>query len=101
MKNLILIAVTLLTFSCKNCNSQLKNKSNKVKLVNITIIKDYLDSQTKKDSLHGIVLIADKDDVILKKAFGFKDLNQTQKHTINEKIGLASIPKMFTVIAIM
>ena len=72
MKNLVLILITLLAFSCKKSNSQLKNESSKIKLINITEINDYLDNQTKKDSLHGIVLIADKDNVILKKLLALK-----------------------------
>lgn len=101
MKNLILILTALIAFGCKNSNSQLKNEKNKTNTVNITEIKEYLNNQARKDSLHGVVLIADKDKILLKKAFGYKDLNQSISHTIDGKIGLASMPKMFTAISVM
>lgn len=101
MKNLILILTALIAFGCKNSNSQLKNEKSKTDTINITKIKDYLNNQARKDSLHGVVLIADKDKILLKKAFGYKDLSHTEKHSLESKIGLASMPKMFTAIAII
>lgn len=101
MKNLILILSILSIISCKNSNNQIKKEQSKKNTVNVSEIEEYLDNQAKKDSLHGVVLIADKDQILLKKAFGYKDLNKSKKHTIDGKIGLASMPKMFTAISIM
>lgn len=101
MKNLILILTALIAFGCKNSNCQLKNEKSKADTVNITEIKEYLNNQARKDSLHGVVLIADKDKILLKKAFGYKDLSHTEKHSLESKIGLASMPKIFTAIAII
>lgn len=101
MKNLILILSILSIIGCKNSNSQIKKEQSKKNTVNVSEIEEYLDNQAKKDSLHGVVLIADKNQILLKKAFGYKDLNQSKKHTVDGKIGLASMPKMFTAISIM
>lgn len=96
MKNLILILTTLAFIACNNSNSQLKNNT-----VSITEIENHLNNQTKKDSLHGVILIADNDKILFRKSYGFKDLNQSEKHTINGKIGLASMGKMFSALSIM
>ncbi|BFP40313.1 serine hydrolase domain-containing protein [Flavobacteriaceae bacterium GF1] len=64
-------------------------------------IKTYLAERAAKDSLHGVVLLGKNDNVLLHKAFGYVDLDSTQKHTLESKIGLASLGKMFTAISIM
>lgn len=101
MKNLILTLSILSIIGCKNSNNQIKNEQSKKNTLNISEIEEYLGNQAKKDSLHGVILIADKDQIILKKSYGFKDLNQSEKHTINGEIGLASMGKMFSALSIM
>lgn len=101
MKNLILILSILLMIGCKNSNNQIENEQSKNNTFNVSEMEEYLDNQAKNDSLHGVILIADKDQILLKKAYGYKDLNQSKEHTVDGKIGLASMPKMFTAISIM
>ena len=86
-------------YGCNNKNNQ-NGKEDKV-LIEINEIDSFLENLSKKDSLHGTVLIADRDNILLKKAYGFKDLNHSERHTIDNKIGLASMAKMFTAISIM
>jgi len=67
----------------------------------IAKVSRYLSQQAEKDSLHGTVLIADGDSVLLRNAYGFRDLESNEKHSLDGKIGLASMGKMFTGISIM
>ncbi|MEM6630173.1 MAG: serine hydrolase domain-containing protein [Bacteroidota bacterium] len=67
----------------------------------ISKIKKYLSQQAAKDSLHGTVLIADGDSILVREAYGFWDTEHTQRHSPIGKIGLASMGKMFTGISIM
>ncbi|MGC6479419.1 MAG: serine hydrolase domain-containing protein [Flavobacteriaceae bacterium] len=101
MKNLLLILSILTITGCKNPNREITKEPPKKNTTTLSEIEEFLDDQAKKDSLHGVVLIADKDQILLKKAFGYRDLNQTTNHTLGGKIGLASMPKMFTAISIM
>ncbi|WP_286761815.1 serine hydrolase domain-containing protein [Salegentibacter sp. UBA1130] len=101
MNNRILILIVFIAFGCKNSNSQEKKGKSSSHALNIIQIEEYLNNQAKKDSLHGVVLIADKDQILLKKAFGYKDLESSKKHSVDSSIGLASMSKMFTAISIM
>jgi len=101
MKQLGILLLVILAFSCKNQKSQLKVEQDKKNLIEISEIEVFLENQAKKDSLNGTVLIADGDNILLRKAYGFKDLNFSKRHLVEGKIGLASMPKMFTAIAIM
>ncbi|MDC3259791.1 beta-lactamase family protein [Flavobacteriaceae bacterium] len=101
MKNLILVMIILVAIGCKNSNDQVENGKIKNNAINVSEIENYLDHQANNDSLHGVVLIADKEQILLKKAYGYKDLNQSKKHTVDGTIGLASMPKMLTAISIM
>lgn len=101
MRLLKIVIFVLFVCSCKNGNKQTDNVYDKNNRTDIVAIEAFLESQSKKDSLNGAILIADGDDILLRKAYGFKDLNHSEKHSVDSKIGLASMPKMFTAICIM
>lgn len=101
MRKLTIIVIIFFCYNCKNEeNKSLKNQDRNGQ-VDISKIEVFLKNQSQKDSLNGTVLIADGEKILLKKAYGFKDLSHTEKHTVDDKIGLASMPKMFTAISIL
>ncbi len=100
MKQLVVLWIVFSTISSCNTKNNQNSKEDKG-LIEISKIDNFLENLSHKDSLHGAVLIADGDNVLLKKAYGFKDLNHSEKHTVDSEIGLASMPKMFTAISIM
>lgn len=101
MKLIHVFLISLLLFSCKTDSNKSSTEQQDDKVVNTSEIEEYLDQLERTDSLHGVVLLADKDQILLKKAYGHKDLNKSEAHTIDGNIALASVPKMFTAIAIM
>ena len=64
-------------------------------------IEKYMDAQSQINKFGGTVIIMQNDSVILKKAYGYADLEWNVKNTIDTKFVLASITKYFTAIAIM
>nr|WP_299337568.1 serine hydrolase domain-containing protein [Allomuricauda sp.] len=63
-------------------------------------LEDFLANMATNDSLHGAVLIGKNDEILFHEAYGHIDLESTQKHTTESQIGMASMGKMFTAIAI-
>ncbi len=107
MRNLLCIFfVVILSSGCKNSVLQddvlqkSRKESNQV-VKDISEIRLFLENQEKAGRLHGTVLIADGDTILLREAYGFRDLELSEKHTVFGKIGLASLPKMLTAISIM
>lgn len=64
-------------------------------------IEKYMDAQSQINKFGGTVIVMQNDSVILKKAYGYADLEWNVKNTIDTKFVLASITKYFTAIAIM
>ena len=64
-------------------------------------IEKYMDAQSQINKFGGTVIIMQNDSVILKKAYGYADLEWNVKNTIDTKYVLASITEYFTAIAIM
>ncbi|MBS9463518.1 beta-lactamase family protein [Flagellimonas sp. 389] len=94
----IIILITALFASCKDGVKKNVDKNEDGKILEI---KSYLTEQAKKDSLHGVVLIGKNDEIILNEAYGYVDLDSIEKHTLEGQLGLASMGKMFTALAIM
>jgi len=92
MKKIILLLVITTIFSCQEKKS-ISNQNNKV--IEIT---NYLDSL---DGFSGAVLIAKKDSVLFKKAYGFAHLGHQIKNRTDTKFNYASIGKSFTSVAIL
>lgn len=61
----------------------------------------YMDAQFNVNKFGGTVIVMRNDSVILKKAYGYADLEWNVKNTVDTKFVLASISKYFTAIAIM
>ena len=68
---------------------------------NFQEIEKYMDAQNQVNKFGGTVIVMKKDIVILKKAYGYADLEWNVKNTFDTKFVLASISKHFTAIAIM
>lgn len=68
---------------------------------NFLEIEKYMDAQNQVNKFGGTVLVMKNDTVILKKAYGYADLEWIVKNTVDTKFVLASISKHFTAIAIM
>ena len=86
MKIIVLLVLPILSFS------QIKSFDK---------IEKYMDAQSNVNKFAGTVIVMRNDTVILKKAYGYADLEWNVKNTVDTKFVLASISKYFTAIAIM
>lgn len=68
---------------------------------NFQEIEKYMDAQNQVNKFGGTVIVMKNDTVLLKKAYGYADLEWNVKNTVDTKFVLASISKYFTAIAIM
>ena len=96
MKNTIiaLLCVGILN-SCKtvvNLDSKYYEKAKEVKVL--------LDSSNLSNIYNGAILIAEGENILLQKAYGFNDSNK-EVNEINTKFDIASMGKMFTSVCIM
>jgi CubicO group peptidase (beta-lactamase class C family) len=64
-------------------------------------VEKYMDAQHNINKFSGTVLVMKNDTVLLKKAYGYADLEWKVNNTVDTKFVLASISKHFTAIAIM
>lgn len=64
-------------------------------------VERYMDAQHNVNKFGGTVIVMKNDTVILKKAYGYADLEWNVKNTVDTKFVLASISKYFTSIAVM
>ena len=83
---IILLLLPILAFSQKNSFDK---------------IEKYMDAQHNINKFAGTVIIVKNGNVLLKKAYGYADLEWNVKNTVDTKFVLASISKHFTAIAIM
>jgi len=67
----------------------------------ISRIQTHLDSLETTDHLSGVVLIARNGKVLFQKAYGYANLADSVRNTLNTRFNLASMNKMFTGLAIM
>jgi len=63
-------------------------------------IETFLDT-LDATNFSGAILVAHKDEVIHKKAFGLASIEYAAKNTVDTKFNLASITKMFTSVAVL
>ena len=68
--------------------------------VNYDKINMYMDKQAKVNKFGGTVLVMKNDSVVIKKAYGFANMEWNIKNDVDTKFVLASITKHFTAIAI-
>ena len=64
-------------------------------------IEQYMDSQFRVNKFGGTVIVMKNEAVILKKAYGYADMEWNVKNTVDTKFVLASVTKYFTAIAVM
>ena len=86
MKIILLLLMPILSFS---------------QISSIDKIEKYMDAQSNVNKFGGAVIVMRNDSIIVKKAYGYADLEWNVKNTIDTKFALASISKYFTAIAIM
>ncbi|MEO0338674.1 MAG: serine hydrolase domain-containing protein [Bacteroidota bacterium] len=93
--------ITYIALLLLNCTSSNQSDSNRNDQHQLQELQAFLNERAEKDSLHGVVLIGVDDKIIFQEAYGYVDLAKSQQHTTESQIGLASVGKMFTAIAIM
>lgn len=86
MKIIALLLLPILSFGQKNTFDK---------------IEKYMDAQHNVNKFGGTVIVMRNDSVVLKKAYGYADLEWKIENTVDTKFVLASISKYFTAIAIM
>ncbi len=92
----VMLCLVVLT----SCTTKQKKKAENQEDYKILEMKNFLARMATNDSLHGVVLIGKNDKILFHEAYGYIDLESTQKHTIESPIGMASMGKMFTAVAI-
>lgn len=94
MKNISLYLLVVLLGSCQV--SQEKSATEK-----IAEIESQLENFASNDGYSGTVLVAQNENVLFEKAYGFANLAHKVPNKTNTKFGIASMGKMFTAVAIM
>ncbi|MBL6447805.1 serine hydrolase [Fulvivirga sp. 29W222] len=92
MKNVLVLLVIIIAFSCKPENETLREDPN------VTKIANYLDSL---EGFSGNVLIAKDDSILFEKAYGYAHLGHQVKNNVDTRFSYASIGKSFTAVAIL
>ncbi len=64
-------------------------------------LEEYMDAQFSVNNFSGTVLVTRNDTVLIKKPYGFADLEWNIDNTIDTKFSLASVSKQFTAVAIL
>ncbi|MBL7980068.1 MAG: beta-lactamase family protein [Bacteroidetes Order II. Incertae sedis bacterium] len=64
-------------------------------------MESFTDSLYNEKALNGNILVRDKGSIILQKSYGFSDIENQKRHTVNSTFNIASIAKLFTSTAIM
>lgn len=67
----------------------------------VNSFEDYLDEYEKNWVLSGTILVAQDGEILLKKAYGYADLEHRVPNTIDTKFRIWSLSKSFTAMAIM
>ena len=88
--NLVLIILLLTTFTAASSKGTKSKKIDK-------IVKEYYDAR----QLNGVVLVAEKEKIIYKKAFGYADFAWGVKNKVDTKFRIYSISKQFTAMIVM
>lgn len=86
MKHFLIILMLITTLA----HSQTKSK-----------LENYMDAQADINGFSGTVLVTKNDSILLKKAYGFADLEWEIPNTLDSKFSLASVSKQFTAVAIL
>ncbi len=64
-------------------------------------LEKYMDAHADINNFSGTVLVTRNDSVLLKKCYGFADIEWSVENTIETKFSLASVSKQFTAVAIL
>ncbi|MCH7408944.1 beta-lactamase family protein [Belliella sp. DSM 111904] len=91
MKNIKLLIISILLISC---NSRKNTNENDVILTQV-------DSIVNINKFNGVVLIADNNNIVYRKAFGFSDLEKNQKLKEDDQFYIGSISKQITAVLIL
>lgn len=104
IKEIDIIFILLLLFSCKNTNNETKiivvsEKSNLSKEVTNPAIESFIKNKINEEHFKGVVLVAKNDKIIHVKGYGMAQ--DGIQNRIKTKFHVASITKQFTAAAIM
>lgn len=67
----------------------------------VLALKKKLEKQSGEERFSGVVLLAKKDRIVFRGAYGFADVAAEKRNTIDTRFGTASMGKMFTAVAIL
>ncbi|MCX6162710.1 MAG: serine hydrolase [Ignavibacteriae bacterium] len=67
----------------------------------IQIISDMMDKYEQIDLFSGVLLLAKDNKIVFKKAYGFADRENKIRNNVGTKFHLASVSKLFTLVAIL
>ncbi len=64
-------------------------------------LDEYMNALVKNENFHGSVLVADGENILLNKGYGFADFKQNTVNTSQTKFAIGSVTKQFVATAIM
>lgn len=71
-----------------------------MKIINDKLMK-YIDSWANVDRFSGTVIVCKKDDILLKRSYGYANVQYKIMNKVNTKYKIASLTKQFTAVAIL
>lgn len=89
---LLVFLLLLISFACSNTPEETSEKAIELKKL-FTVLEN-------ENAFNGTVLVAEKSDVLIRKAVGFSDFKNKQHLTVNSAFDIASVSKTFTSVAI-
>lgn len=66
-----------------------------------TSLEDFFDQKAKRGDFNGVVLIAQKNQILLRKAYGFKDFEKKTQNTPSTQFRIGSLTKQFVAAMIL
>jgi len=96
MNKLKIYSLILFTLFLFNCNRKIDKRKEQIGFKIDSIISNL----EKTNDFMGCVLIAEKEDIILEKAYGYSDIENQIPNNLKTKFHLASVTKLITIAAI-
>ena len=96
----ILIIFFIISFPGHSKGQELKGQELKVYGNEIGLISKMMDQYENKDLFSGTILLAKNNKIVFNKAYGYADKENTIRISLNSQFRLASVSKLFTIVAI-
>ena len=94
-KSILFIFFFIIFFSGFSVGQGLNLSNNEIGL-----ISEMMDRYVQKDLFSGVILIAKNNNIVFQKEYGFADKENKIPNTINTQFRLASVSKLFTIVAV-